>query len=103
MGSRSGTCAGYLANPFLKQAIDMTSHSVGLAGGAKDQDRHALNGTRHASKGVLGEPTMVKGSCATLGWAACIKNARAPAMINHCSLCKRQVNASYMCSSRIDC
>src|SRR5947199_404505 len=27
---------------------------------------------------------------ATLGWAACIKNARAPAVINHCSSCKRQ-------------
>ena len=67
MGSRPGTCAGYLANPFLKQAIDMTSHSVGLAGGAKDQDRHALNGTRHASKGVLGEPTMVKGSLRNFG------------------------------------
>src|SRR6266852_6981285 len=27
---------------------------------------------------------------ATLGWAACIKNARAPAVFNHCSSCKRQ-------------
>ena len=44
------------------QAIDMTSHLGGLVDGAKDQYRHSLNGIIHASKGVLGETTMVKRS-----------------------------------------
>src|SRR6266487_3123847 len=69
----------------------MTGHSICLVGRAKDQDRHALNGMRHASKGSSANPLWSSAPCATLGWAACNKNARAPAVINHCSSCKRQV------------
>src|SRR6266487_831854 len=68
----------------------MTGHSICLVGRAKDQDRHALNGMRHASKVSSANPLWSSAPCATLGWAACIKNARAPAVINHCSSCKRQ-------------
>src|SRR2546422_91921 len=56
-------------NPLdgMVQAIDVTSHLVGLVSGAKDQDRHALNGPVHASKGVFGETAMVKGSLSHFG------------------------------------
>src|SRR6266849_165993 len=43
-------------------------------------------------KGSSAKPLWSRAPCATLGWAACIKNARAPAVINHCSSCKRQDN-----------
>src|SRR5438105_1873054 len=45
-------------------------------------------------KGSSAKPLWSRAPCATLGWAACIKNARAPAVINHCSSCKRQDNES---------
>src|SRR6266446_8257989 len=41
-------------------------------------------------KGSWAKPLWSSAPWATLGWAACIKNARAPAVINHCSSCKRQ-------------
>src|SRR6266513_1314806 len=45
-------------------------------------------------KGSSAKPLWSSAPCATLGWAACSKNARAPAVINHCSSCKRQDNES---------
>src|SRR3989442_6773811 len=45
-------------------------------------------------KGSWAKPLWSSAPWATLGWAACIKTARAPAVINHCSSCKRQDNES---------
>jgi hypothetical protein len=44
--------------------------------------------------GSSAKPLWSSAPCATFGWAACIKKARAPAVINHCSSCKRQLNES---------
>ena len=51
----------------MVQAVDITSHSVGLVGGAKNQYGHSLNGTINASKGIFGETTMVKRSLSYFG------------------------------------
>src|SRR3989442_3059049 len=45
-------------------------------------------------KGSWAKPLWSSAPWATWGWAACSKNARAPAVINHCSSCKRQDNES---------
>src|SRR5260370_15995435 len=41
-------------------------------------------------RGSAANPLESRAPCAILGWAAWSKRARAPAVINHCSSCKRQ-------------
>jgi hypothetical protein len=51
----------------MMQAIDMVSHSTGFVSGAKDQNRHPLNGTLNTSKGIPGETAVVESSLRYFG------------------------------------